>query len=96
MLPPVVTGGMKRVKKLSISLPEDLADLLDALAREEGVPRSRLVAEALRSYFGAAEREGGGEYPTVLWKLERRGGLRLRSPRFAGRRVGAEWVVEGV
>lgn len=89
-----ITGGMKRARKLSISIPGELADLLDAVAREEGVPRSRIVAEALRLYLGFRGERGSGEYPTVLWKLERSGGLRLRSPRFVGRRLKVKWVVE--
>lgn len=87
---------MRGVRRLSVSLPADLADLLDEVARRDGIPRSRIVAEALRRYLRASEEEEGVEYPTVLWKLERSGGLKLRSPRFAGRRLKVEWVVEEV
>lgn len=36
--------------KTAISLPDDLFAAVDALARRLGVPRSRLVAEALAEY----------------------------------------------
>lgn len=89
---------MSGAKKLSISLPEDLAALLDATAKEEGLPRSRIIAEALRAYLGIKEQGESGEreYPTVLWKLEKSSGLKLRSPRFTGRKLKVEWVVEEI
>jgi len=85
-------------KKISVSLPEELLRALDELAREEGVPRSRIVAEAVKAYL---QRRGvllekPREYPTVLWKLKVTGALRLRSPRRVGRRVRGEWVVEEI
>jgi metal-responsive CopG/Arc/MetJ family transcriptional regulator len=36
--------------KTAISLPDDLFASVDALARKLGMPRSRLVAEALAEY----------------------------------------------
>jgi len=36
--------------KTAISLPDDLFAALDALAKKLGIPRSRLVAEALAEY----------------------------------------------
>lgn len=36
--------------KTAISLPDDLFAAVDALARRLGMPRSRLVAEALADY----------------------------------------------
>ena len=82
-------------KKISISLPESLLEALDSLAKEEGVPRSRILAEALRLYLkkqGLAEEPK--EYPTVLWKLKSSGTLKLRSHKRIGRRIRGEWVVE--
>ncbi len=82
-------------KKISISLPEDLLEVLDSLSREEGVPRSRILAEALRSYLirrGITEKPR--KYPTVLWKLRSSGAMRLRSPRRVGRRIKDEWILE--
>lgn len=38
--------------KIAISLPDPLFDATDRLARERGVPRSQLVAEALVEYVG--------------------------------------------
>jgi metal-responsive CopG/Arc/MetJ family transcriptional regulator len=37
------------VKKVTVTLPEELVDALGAAAREDGVPLSRLVARAAES-----------------------------------------------
>jgi len=84
------------VKKISISIPEELLRLLDEAAEEEGVSRSRLIVEAISSHL--AGRRGRLRepriYPTVLWKLRAYGGRRLRSPRRVGRRIEDEWIIE--
>jgi len=81
------------VRKISISIPEDLLAAVDSYARELGVSRSELISAILREKL--KPREAEREYPTVLWKLKLKGSLKLRSPRRPGRRVG-EWVVEEV
>lgn len=43
--------------KTAISLPDDLFAAMDALAKKLGIPRSRLVAEALAEYV-ARHRSG--------------------------------------
>jgi metal-responsive CopG/Arc/MetJ family transcriptional regulator len=43
--------------KTAISLPDDLFAAMDALAKKLGIPRSRLVAEALAEYV-AKHRSG--------------------------------------
>lgn len=43
--------------KTAISLPDDLFAAMDALAKKFGIPRSRLVAEALAEYV-ARHRSG--------------------------------------
>lgn len=43
--------------KTAISLPDDLFAAMDALAKKLGIPRSRLVAEALAEYV--ARHRGG-------------------------------------
>lgn len=80
------------VKKISISIPDDLFKVLEEAARREGISKSKLITEALKAYFRLEE--PSGEYPTVLWKLKASGALRLRSPRRVGRRVKGGWVVE--
>jgi len=82
------------VRKISVSIPEELLKALDEVAREEGVPRSRIVVEALSRYLRWRVPAEGREYPTVLWKLKVSGSARLRSPKRAGRRLGCGWVVE--
>ena len=47
---PVVYARHTHGMKTAISLPDDLFSAVDALARRLGVPRSRLVAEALAEY----------------------------------------------
>jgi len=81
------------VRKVSISLPEDLFEVLDEVAKKEGISRSKVIARALRMYFGFEE-ESPDEHPTVLWKLKASGALRLRSPRRVGRRIREVWLVE--
>jgi len=83
-------------RKISVSVPEEILEALDALAREEGVPRSRIVTEALSLYLRRRAAVGAREYPTVLWKLKISGCMRLRSPKRVGRRLRGEWVVEEV
>ncbi len=39
------------MRRFGISIPEDLAEILDSLAERLGVPRSEIVREALRMYF---------------------------------------------
>ncbi len=41
------------VDKFSVSLPQDLADSLEEIAREEGVSRSAVVREAALTYVAA-------------------------------------------
>ncbi len=40
---------------VAVSLPEDLATELDALAEREGASRSEIVRDALRRYLAARE-----------------------------------------
>ncbi|MFQ5711487.1 MAG: hypothetical protein ACE5GD_06865 [Candidatus Geothermarchaeales archaeon] len=81
------------VKKMSISLPDDLTEKLFKASRD-GRTRSSIIAEALRVYLGVPETSTPKTYPTVLWKLRASGAMRLRSPRMARARVGVEWIVE--
>ena len=45
------------VARVTISLPDELLERLDAEAREAGVPRSELVQESLASYLGKSAEE---------------------------------------
>ena len=59
--------------KVTISLPDDLLDRLDAEARELGVPRSELVQESLATYLGksAEERQSEARRVRMLEALEK-------------------------
>lgn len=85
-----------KCKKISVSIPEEILEALDAMAREEGVPRSKIVTEALSLYLRRRITMEAKEYPTVLWKLKVSGCIKLRSPRRVGRRLRGEWIVEKV
>jgi predicted transcriptional regulator len=67
--------------KVTISLPDELLDLLDAEARELGVPRSELVQESLATYLtkSAEEREAEARRARMLGALE---GMRTMHQRY--------------
>lgn len=50
--------------KLSISIPDDLKELLDARSESENVPVSHLVTDALRAYFAQPLEEQEKPVPT--------------------------------
>ena len=61
--------------KTAISLPDDLFAAVDALARRLGVPRSRLVAEALAEYVAKHKASRVTEqldavYSAEAWKID--------------------------
>jgi Arc/MetJ-type ribon-helix-helix transcriptional regulator len=58
--------------KVTISLPDELLEQLDAEARELGVPRSELVQESLSSYLGktAEERQAEARLARMRWAYE--------------------------
>ena len=85
------------VRKLSISLPEDLVDKLDKVCKRLGVSRSEFIADVLREKLGEiVEGEKEREYPTVLWRLRYSGYLRYRSPRYPTRKIKEKWIIEEV
>jgi len=84
------------VRKLSISLPEDLVDKLDKICKRLGVSRSEFIAEVLREKLGEIVEEEKREYPTVLWRLRYLGYLRYRSPRYPTRKIKEKWIIEEV
>ena len=56
--------------KTAISLPDDLFAAVDALARKLGVPRSRLVAEALAEYVAKHRRSRVTEQLDAVYSAE--------------------------
>lgn len=50
--------------KLSVSIPDDLKELLDARSESENTPVSHLVADALRAYFAQPSEEQQKEEPS--------------------------------
>ena len=91
----MLLGMIKVVRKVSLSLPEELFKELDGLAKEAGMTRSSIVTEVLNAYFGKSDGYRGPEaYPTALRKLREQGVIRLRSPKLAYARVRSDWIVE--
>ena len=82
--------GMK-MKKITVSLPDDLAEAIEKILNEEPKfrKRSHLLAGALSEYFEThypdflPRKELAG--PLVLRSLRARGGLRGPSPALRGR-----------
>ncbi|MBS7252008.1 MAG: hypothetical protein KIH08_15655 [Candidatus Freyarchaeota archaeon] len=74
-------------------LPEELLKMVDKTAGENKMSRSEFVARILEKALRPGEEVY--RYPTVLWKLQTSGYLRLRSPRYPSRRIG-RWVVEDI
>ena len=89
------TGVKQVVKKISLSLPEDLLDELDSLARESGRTRSSIVVEVLRIYFSNPTNHRKSKiYPTALQKMKEQSAIRLRSPKLARARIRDDWIIE--
>lgn len=67
--------------KVTISLPDELLERLDAEARELGVARSELVQESLATYLGktAEERAAEARRARMQWALE---GMRTMHERY--------------
>ncbi|MBS7629943.1 hypothetical protein KEJ23_08340 [Candidatus Bathyarchaeota archaeon] len=85
------------MKRLSLSIPDELFKALEKALREEGVKRSHLVAKALSEYLSKRAMYTPAtqmEYPTALWKLKFTAGIGLRSPKLVKERVKGGWVVE--
>ena len=66
------------VKKISISLPEDLLKILDDLARKRGVSRSKIIAEILKNYLVEYKAEKPKEY---RWKAKKSRVSKTQTPR---------------
>ena len=57
--------------KLSISIPDDLKELLDEKAGTDQVPVSYVVSEALRSYFSLpSQPQGSAASPELAEQLQ--------------------------
>ena len=52
-LPNAVASGMTKSMKVAISIPDDLFEEADRLAKLAGAPRSAIYAEALSAYVDA-------------------------------------------
>jgi hypothetical protein len=84
-----------RVKKISISLPDELFRELTLLSTETGRTRSSIITDALIAYLGEFDFPKEPKiYPTALWRLKERSFVRLRSPKLAKVRVRGDWLIE--
>lgn len=81
--------------RVTISLPDELLDRLDAEADELGVPRSELVQESLASYLGqsAEERAAAIQRTRMREAIERMRTMEQRYP-LADTRSGLEVLRE--
>ena len=50
-----------KIKIISASLPADLTDILGDISASEGIPRSRLITQAVESYIQI-------KYP-LMWRI---------------------------
>ena len=68
--------------KVTISLPDELLEQLDAAASEAGAARSELVQESLVAYLGktADERRAEARRAKALWALEQMRTMHERYP----------------
>jgi len=66
------------IKKISISLPEDLLKSLDDLAKEKKISRSKIIAEALEDYLG---KHKTGKPEKYQWKTRKTKTLKTQTPR---------------
>ena len=82
--------------KISITIPKDILRKLDEFCIQTHLTSSKLISRILEEKFGGIIESEDHKYPTVLWKLESTGYLKLRSPRLRGRMIGESWIVEEV
>jgi len=66
------------VKKISISLPEDLLKTLDDLARKRGIARSKIIAEILKNHLAEYKAEKPKEYQ---WKTKKPKTSKTQTPK---------------
>jgi metal-responsive CopG/Arc/MetJ family transcriptional regulator len=59
--------------KIAISLPDPLADAVDAFAAAKGLPRSRVIANALVDYLARQSPSKVTERLNAVYALERDG-----------------------
>jgi len=91
----VILSSMANVK-ISISIPEAVLKRVDDISRSMKISRSELITRILVEALGTEADREPPKYPTVLWKLNKEGHYRLRSPKYPGRRIKERWIVEEV
>ena len=88
--------------RITVSLSKTIAETVERIIKEKTDYRqkSHLVADALEEFlrvhypeFVGFRGEERDVYPTILWKLKLKRGMRAPSIRVKGRRVPGEWVV---
>ncbi|MEM2927752.1 MAG: ribbon-helix-helix protein, CopG family [Nitrososphaerota archaeon] len=83
------------VKKISISIPEELFKNLSRLSKSTNKSRSSIIVEALKAYISIPEEPIKPDiYPTALWKLRNQSFIKLRSPKLAMNRIKSDWIIE--
>ena len=85
---------MTGVKKISISLPDELYKELSRIVSESGSNRSSVIASILRHYFRKEiSKKYSNKYPTALSKLSERVLVKLRSPKLSKIRIRSDWII---
>lgn len=81
-------------RKVSISLPEHLLEIIDKNAKSAGMSRSEYITRILEEKLRPVKEPKN--YPTVLWKLRTSVFLKMRSPKYPSRRIKGKWTVEKI
>ena len=79
------------LRKVSLSLPEELLKRVDEAANKNKMSRSEFITRILEKTL--SPEKDIHKHPTVFGKLQPSGYLKLRSPKYPSRRIG-KWVME--
>ena len=83
------------MKRLTVSLPDDLAKKVKRISEETGLKVSRIVAQALEERIIEEEEPSQAPiHPAALWKLKGRKSLSGPSLRLTRNRVGSWRVID--
>jgi hypothetical protein len=86
------------MKRVTVSLKDELAGRLKELSKESGIKVSGIVAKALEEHLGIEASSSpineAPVQPTVLWKLKGRTFPRAPSPTLRRGRIGGWQVIE--
>ncbi|MBS7644224.1 ribbon-helix-helix domain-containing protein [Candidatus Bathyarchaeota archaeon] len=86
------------MKRITVSLPDELARRLRELSKESGLKVSGIVVKALEEHLGIKALNSfvseAPVQPTVLWKLRGRSFARAPSPTLRRGKIGVWQIIE--